>query len=201
MPLINLIQEQRLAASKNERAARFFFLTFASSAALSVVALGFLTYLKESADSEESGLRAKAQKLQPILDEIDKNQADYGKLAPRVTTLENAQETTNRWNRVLAHLSTQTPTETWLTQIRASQPDLKQPVQISFIGLSSKQELIGELILRLQGSTDLKDVGLKFSQEKNVQYGSQLEFEVSAGLDGTVEEREKNETKKEGTSA
>ncbi len=201
MPLINLIQEQRLAARKNERTASLFFMTFAVSAALSVVALGFLTFLKESAESDQSGLRVKAQKLQPMLDEIDKHAGEYGKLAPRVTTLENAQETTNRWNRVLAHLSTQTPTETWLTQIRASQPDLKSPVQIAFIGLSSKQELIGELILRLQGSTDLLNVGLKFSMEKPVQMGRQLEFEISAGLDGTVEEKERNETKKEGESA
>jgi Tfp pilus assembly protein PilN len=201
MPLINLIQEQRLAARKNEQQARFFFMAFAGSAALSVVALGFLTFLRESAESEQSSLRAKAQKLQPMLDEIAKHQAEYGKLAPRVTTLTDAQETTNRWNRVLAHLSTQTPTETWLTQMRASQPDLKQPVQISFIGLSSRQELIGEFILRMQGSPDLKDVGLKFSQEKNVQFGAQLEFEVSAGLDGTIEERERDETKKEGGSA
>jgi Tfp pilus assembly protein PilN len=201
MPLINLIQEQRLAARKNEQQARFFFMAFAGSAALSVVALGFLTFLRESAESEQSSLRAKAQKLQPMLDAIAKHQAEYGKLAPRVTTLTDAQETTNRWNRVLAHLSTQTPTETWLTQMRASQPDLKQPVQISFIGLSSRQELIGEFILRMQGSPDLKDVGLKFSQEKNVQFGAQLEFEVSAGLDGTIEERERDETKKEGGSA
>lgn len=201
MPLINLIQEQRLAARKNEQQARFFFMAFAGSAALSVVALGFLTFLRESAESEQSSLKAKALKLQPLVDEIAKHQADYGKLAPRVTTLTDAQETTNRWNRVLAHLSTQTPTETWLTQMRASQPDLKQPVQISFIGLSSRQELIGEFILRMQGSPDLKDVGLKFSQEKNVQFGSQLEFEVSAGLDGTIEERERDETKKEGGSA
>jgi Tfp pilus assembly protein PilN len=198
MPLINLIQEQRLATLKNEKASRLFFITFAASAALSVVGLGFLTFLKESADSEESSLKAKAQKLQPLLDEIANYESEYGKLSPRVTTLVNAQETTSRWNRVLTHLSTQTPTETWLTNIRASQPDLKKPVQIAFVGLSARQELIGELILRLQGCTDLTDVGLKFSQEKNIQFGRQLEFEVNAGLDGTVEEKERNETKKEG---
>jgi Tfp pilus assembly protein PilN len=201
MPLINLIQEQRLAARKNEQAARLFFMTFVSSAALSVVSLGFLTFLKESADSEQSALSVKAQKLKPILDEIETNLSEYGKLSPRLKTLEDAQETTNRWNRIMAHLSTQTPTETWLTQIRAMQSDPKTPVQISFTGLSARQELIGEYILRLQGCTDLLNVGLKFSQEKNVQLGRQLEFEIGADIDGTIVERERNETKKEGDSA
>jgi hypothetical protein len=71
---------------------------------------------------------------------------------------------------------------------------------VSFVGNSSRQELIGEYILRLQGCTDLLNVNLKFSQEKNVQLGRQLEFEVSADIDGTVEEREKNETQKEGSA-
>lgn len=201
MPLINLIQEQRLAEKKNEQAARLFFMTFAASAVFSIVGLGFLTYLRESAEGEQAALKAKAQELKPTLDEIDSNLGEYAKLAPRVKTLEDAQETTNRWNRIMAHLSTQTPTETWLTQIRAFQSDPKQPVQVSFIGLSTKQELIGEYILRLQGCADLLNVGLKFSQEKNVQLGRQLEFEVSADIDGTVEERERNETAKEGGSA
>ena len=74
MPLINLIQEQRLAARKNEKASRLFFMSFAASASLSVVALGFFTFFKESAESEQSGLRAKAQQLQPTLYEIAKHQ-------------------------------------------------------------------------------------------------------------------------------
>jgi hypothetical protein len=74
-------------------------------------------------------------------------------------------------------------------------------VLVSFIGLSVKQELIGEFILRLQGCTDLSNVNLKFSQEKNVTLGRQLEFEVTSEIEGTVEEKERNETKKEGASA
>lgn len=201
MPLINLIQEQRMAAKKNEQASRLFFMTFAGSAALSVVALGFLTFLKEQAEGEQSALQVKAQQLKPLLDEVEMNVSEYSKLAPRVTTLEGAQETTNRWNRIMAHLSTQTPAETWMTQMRAMQNDPKNPVTVSFIGLSMKQELIGEFILRLQGCTDLSNVNLKFSQEKNVQLGRQLEFEVTSDIEGTVEEKERNETKKEGASA
>lgn len=197
MPLINLIQEQRLAAKKNEQAARLFFMSFVSCAAISVVGLGFLTYLKESADSEQSALQLKAQELKPTLDEIEKNTSEFGKLSPRLKTLEDAQETTNRWNRIMAHLSTQTPTETWLTGIRAQQSDPKTPVTIAFIGLSARQELIGEYMLRLQGCTDLVGVNLKFSQEKNITLGRQLEFEIDANIDGTALEVDRNETKEE----
>ncbi len=198
MPLINLIQEQRLAVKKNEKVTRLFFLAFAGTGVLSVMTLGGLLFMTESASSEESALRAKAQEVQPLLDQIQATNAEYSKLAPRLKTLEDAQEATTRWNRVLAHLSTQTPSETWLTQMRAIQGDPKTPINVSFMGMSSKQELIGEFILRLQQLPDLLNVGLKYSQEKNAQFGRQLEFEVSADLDGTIEEKERNETKKEG---
>jgi len=198
MPLINLIQEQRLTVKKNEKVTRLFFMAFAGTGVLSVMTLGGLLFMTESASSEESTLRAKAQEVQPLLDQIQATNTDYGKLAPRLKTLEDAQEATTRWNRVLEHMSSQTPSETWLTQMRATQGDPKSPITVSFMGMSSRQELIGEFILRLQQLPDLLNVALKYSQEKNAQYGRQLEFEVSADLDGTIEEKERNETKKEG---
>lgn len=201
MPLINLIQDQRLAAKKNERAARVLFMSFATVGTLSVLSFGFLLVLKESAENEASDLRAKAQQVQPLLDEVEATNSEYSKLAPRVTTLTGAQETSTRWNRVLDHLASHTPTETWLTNMRAMQTDAKKPVGLTFQGLSKRQELIGEFILRLQGSTDLGNVGLKYTQEKPAQAGNQIEFEVNAELEGTVEAQERNETKKEGTSA
>ncbi|MCC7434675.1 MAG: PilN domain-containing protein [Methanoregulaceae archaeon] len=201
MPLINLIQDQRLAAKKSERAARVFFMSFATVGTLSVLSFGFLLVLKETAENEASDLRVKAQQVQPILDEVEATNSEYNKLAPRVTTLTGAQETSTRWNRVLAHLAVHTPTETWLTTMRAMQSDVKKPVALTFQGLSKRQELVGEFILRLQGSTDLANVGLKFTQEKPAQAGNQIEFEVNAELEGTVEAQERNETKKEGKSA
>ncbi len=201
MPLINLIQDQRLAAKKNERASRLFFMSFATVGALSLLSFGSLLIMKESAENEASDLRAKAQEIQPIVDEVEATNQEYSKLAPRVTTLTGAQETTTRWNRVLDHLAVHTPTETWLTSLRAMQTDPKAPVTVNFFGLSKRQELIGEFILRLQGSDDLANVGLKYTQEKPAATGSQLEFEVMGELEGTVEEKERNETKKEGASA
>lgn len=201
MPLINLIQDQRLAAKKNERGARLFFMSFATVGVLSVLSFGTLLIMKESAENEASDLRAKAQQIQPIVDEVEATNREYAKLAPRVTTLTGAQETTTRWNRVLDHLAVHTPTETWLTHLRATQSDPKNPVTVNFQGLSKRQELIGEFILRLQGSDDLANVGLKYTQEKPAANGNQLEFEVTGEIEGTVEEKERNETKKEGTSA
>ena len=51
----------------------------------------------------------------------------------------------------------------------------------------------------LSGQSEHSDYS-KYSQEKSVQLGRQLEFEISADLDGTIEERERNETKKEGAA-
>ena len=91
MPLINLIQEQRLAVKKNEKVTRLFFLAFAGTGVLSVMTLGGLLFMTESASSEESALRAKAQEVQPLLDQIQATNAEYSKLAPRLKTLEDAQ--------------------------------------------------------------------------------------------------------------
>lgn len=197
MPFINLIQEQRQEARRNESRARMFFLSFVGSLVMSLGVLGFLMYEHEMLKVEESGLRNKAQKLQPLVKRIETNQADYAELAPRLTTLENAQLATGHWSRILDHLTRQTPNETWLTAIRCVAPDPSKPIEITFAGLSTRQELIGDFMLRLQSCPDLANVQLRFTQEKLSSYGRNIEFEINADVQGSAEES-KPEIKKEG---
>lgn len=196
MPFINLIQEQRQEARRQENRARLFFMSFVGSAVLSVGVLGLLMFENEVAHSEEAALLAKAQKLEPLSKRIEANNNDYADLSPRLATLENAQLVTGRWSRILDHLSRQTPEATWLTGLRCSASDPTKPVQVTFAGLSEKQELIGDFILRLQSCPDLANVALRFTDEKPAANTHDIEFEITSDVQGTAEEV-KDEVKKE----
>jgi Tfp pilus assembly protein PilN len=197
MPFINLIQEQRLEAKRSENKARLFFMSFIGSAVLSVGAIGFLMFQNEMLCSEESALNAKAQKLQPLVKRIEQNDNDYSEVQPRLTTLQNAQLITGHWSRILDHLTRQTPNETWLTAIRCVSPDPTKPVSITFAGLSTRQELVGDFIMRMQGCPDLTNVNLSFTREKLIADGRDIEFEVTSDIDGTADVAKKDEMKKE----
>jgi len=196
MPLINLIQEQRQEAKRNETRARVFFMSFIGTTAVSLAAVGFLMFQNEMLGSQESDLKARAQKMQPLVHRIESNKADYADLEPRLRTLEGAQLVTGRWSRILEHLTKQTPDQTWLTAIRCIASDPTKPVSVTFAGLSNRQELIGDFILRLQGCPDLTNTSLHFTQEKQVVNGRNIEFEIVSDIDGTADEV-KEEIKKE----
>lgn len=197
MPLINLIQEQRLAEKRGESKSRAFFMGFVGSAVVGLGAVGFLMFKTEQAQGEKSTLEANAQKLKPLLTKIEETEAEYNLVGPRVETLQAARGLTDKWDRLLNHLTVQTPDKVWLTSIRGQAQDPKQPITISFGGLANKQELIGEFQLRLQGSPDLENVNFKFSQEKPVANTHILEFAIDAALKDTTEEKSKNEGKEE----
>ena len=196
MPYINLIQEQRTEAKRNENRARLFFLTFVGSAALSVLVLGGLMIASEEQKAQESDLNTRAQKLAPLVKRIQSNENDYAELAPRLTTLENAQLITGRWTRILDHLSRQTPEQTWLTSIRCTASDPTKPIEVTFVGVSTQQQMVGDFMERLQGCPDLTNVTLKYTMEKLISNISDIEFQVTADINGTAE-KQKDEMKKE----
>src|SRR5205823_258108 len=105
---------------------------------------------------------------------------------PRLATLENAQLTTGHWSRILDHLSRQTPDETWLTGVRCQDSDPTKAVEVTFAGISTRQEHIGDLILRLQNCPDLGNVALRFTAEKPASATEHdINFEVTSEIKGT----------------
>lgn len=195
MPWINLIEDQKLAEKANDRKARTFLTALTGSFCVSLMGFGFLLYQTESAGSEESKLRAKAQRVAPLTAHLNETLQAKSLVGPRLKTLEDAQKSSARWSRILNHLTKHTPPQTWLTALRCTNSDPTKPINVNFVGTSDSQQLIGEFILRLQASSDLEDVNLKFTQEKVVSSGRSIEFEVQAGLEGTAEK--KPEIKKE----
>lgn len=193
MPLINLIQEQRLARKRNEARARSFFLVFVGSAVASVGGFGVFWLQTESAAREKSQLEAQLQKNAPLVKQIEEYQKQYAEVSPRLKTLEDAQTVSGRWGRILTHIAKQTPSPTWLTAMRVMASDSAKPINLSLIGVAPNQEPISEFILRMQNSKDLENVNLKFTQEKMLNLVKAVEFEVTADIVGTAEAKPKEE--------
>lgn len=198
MPYINLIQEERLIAKQLEKRTRLFQGTFAGSLALTMGIFGLFMVRAESLSGEEEALKEQSRKAQPLLEMIAANERDLQELEPRLQTLEDARTMTGKWGTVLDYITTQTPGQTWLTALRASVTDLTKPVSVAFAGLSDRQELVGEYILRLQSCKDLENVQLRFTAEKPVANARAIEFEINADLSGTAQKKAlKEETKEE----
>lgn len=199
MPLINLIQEQRYSLKRGEAKARSLFLGFVGVTGLSVLMFGLLYFETDAARREASQLKANVKKVEPIVKAIDADELAYSQMSPRVKTLEDAQAITNKWVGILDHLATQTPKNTWLTSIRCSASDGTKPISVSFAGLSDKQDLVGELILRLQNSPHLENVSLRYTQEKVIEKGTGIEFEISVDIADSIELKEKPKEEKSGS--
>lgn len=195
MPFINLIQEHVLAAKKERKRARAALFCFCLATAMAGGANAYCIWQSESLDSDIAKLKADTDKNKEKLAQIDENRRELLDLAPRLKTLSDAQLMTQRWGTILQHLSKQTPPGAWLTGMRTQGTDPTRPLTTSFQGLSNRQELVGEFILRLQACPDLENVNLKFTAEKIVSNGKGIEFDVSADIAGTAEAKPKDEQK------
>jgi Tfp pilus assembly protein PilN len=185
MPYINLIAEQRAALRAVTRKSRAWFLAFASVAGVFALTVGFFFMRSGSLNAEIADLKAQAEQLQPLKDGIERNQSALAQMKPRMETLQTARLDTERWTRILDHMSLVMPQNSWLTNVAAVQSNDTKPVEITWIGMSSEQSLVGELMLRMQQSPDFSDVQLKFTETKHTQYGVGIEFNITSSVAGT----------------
>lgn len=186
MPMINLIQELRDQSKQSEKRASAFFFAFVGISVASAAAFGLLYLDTERLNGEEALLRKKLTKLQPLMNHIEENNKEIANLAPRLTTLTNAQLTTRRWSRILDHLTRNAPEGLWLTQMRSSQTNPAEPVTMTLTGMSKNQDSVAEFLLRLRGCSDLLDPKLKFTQGDYAGDRQGIKFELNAGVDGTA---------------
>lgn len=195
MPFINLIQEVVIAEKRERKRARIALGCFVVAIGLAVGANGFCILQGDQLDGDIAELKKEADKHQAMLTRIEQNRHEMLDLAPRLRTLSNAQIMTHRWGTILEHLSKQTPPGAWLSNVRCSSNDATKPIQLSFQGISTRQELVGEFMLRLQACAELQNVNLKFTGEKIASSGKGIEFDISAELAGTEEAKAKDELK------
>ena len=188
MPHINLIHEQRNAIRRRESQARAGLLVLAGSVGVTAILSGILLVQAQGVRGEADRLTAELQRLEPIAKKIEANASETDKLSPRLKTLGDAREATDRWSRILQHLTVNVPKDTWLTYMRTTSDDPSKPVQMTVSGMGSSQAPIGELLLRTQNSRDLENVNLRFTEERVTQQVKMIQFEFGADIAGTMPE-------------
>ncbi|MCC7101625.1 MAG: PilN domain-containing protein [Fimbriimonadaceae bacterium] len=200
MPLINLIHEQRQATRNNERKERMALAGLIATAVVSAGAWGTIWFAGENTKNEAAELQAQVDKLKPIKQAIQASEMQFNALSPRLATLQDAAMSTQRWGRVMDHLSHNVPNGVWLTQVKCLQAAVTDPVSIELQGLAPSQELASEFILRVQASEDLENVVLKSTSGDQVNERQLIRFEVKGDLVGTAKAApavdEKSEEKK-----
>jgi Tfp pilus assembly protein PilN len=186
MPAVNLIAEKRQWKRDRIRKARAWFITFLVVASLALVSVGALTLHHERLKAELQDLEAQATILHPIKRDIENANKVLMELTPRLKILTEARKDTARWSRILDHVARVMPADTWLSRLDSLQPaDPTQPVEITWTGMSTRQELVGEFMLMLQRSQDLGNIELKYTDLRRTAQGVGLEFQIFCKVPGT----------------
>jgi Tfp pilus assembly protein PilN len=191
MPFVNLIKEDRLAAAKRDRQIRMFVLACVGIGAMSFLGAGYFTFQAGQYKSRATALEKALEEAKPYMKKIEDNKAEIAKLEPRIQTLTKAQDETLQWSHILDHLRSNMPEGVWLTGVTCQKQNPNEPIAVSFKGMSTTQEAVGFLIVRLDESKDLDDAQLVFTQERRTENGKALEFEVKGLLAGSAPEQAK----------
>ena len=185
MPLINLIKEQRIQAQKREQQVRIALVGTLGVGALCLITTAALLLDGARLTIVAAAMEKQKQEMEPKLAQLDEYETQIQELQPRVTTLETAQTFSGKWGVILDHLTTNMPEGAILTDLKAFQQDPEKPVMVTFSGLSTTQETVGELILRLETCPELQNVTLKYTQPRVTEGGTLLNYELEGQLVGT----------------
>lgn len=191
MPLINLIESQILSTRRSGRQLQISKFAFIGT----ITALGsvyFLLFAQGAGlSSQQNMIEEKLKKLKPLQEQIDTFKKEESTLDPRLTTLESARNLTNRWARLMEHLSMNTPSNVWLTSFRSVASDPEKPIHITFNGVGESQTDVSEMTMRTQNALDLESVNLVGSQEKLFEKVTGFEFEIGGDIVDTAEKKKK----------
>lgn len=190
MPNINLIQEKRLAARQKAKQVQFALLGTMGVGAVCVLGAIALFLDATRMNLQAGALEQRKLELEPTLKELEANQAALETMRPRIETLDTARKDSTKWEEVLVYLTTNTPNDTWLTSVKAFKQDVTTPMILTFNGVSTKQEFVGDFQYRLGLCSELENPTLKYTQQKFSDKGQMLEFELTADMKGTVQEAE-----------
>lgn len=195
MPNINLIHEQRVALRQEERKVRGLLVAWLGVSAAVLIAGGALFLDAEQTRSKTAALKHKMTRIQPILNEIDDTKKELSIMGPKLTSLQDAQTFTQRWGKLLDHLTRNTPSGLWLTQLRCRENKKEGSTEISFLGVSLDQRGVGDFMLRLKKFEDLQKVDLKYTSAEKTAESENIKFEVIGTIAGT-DEADKEKKKK-----
>ena len=112
MPTINLIESRLIATAKLQQTNRMSKMIFLGTCSVMGMAYFALVGQGLSLSSEERQLATRVNKMRPLIFQTEELKKEESALKPKLQTLEDAQTLTNRWARLMVHLSRNTPPPT-----------------------------------------------------------------------------------------
>jgi len=189
MAVINLIAQEQQMRRQLERKTRMLGFGWLTVAGIIGAGWASLLLYGSSLNAQRAQVEAQLTQLRPTLQQLKQTQAQLGALQPLVETLQNAQKDTRRWLQLFQHFSQHTPQGCYLTGAElGKRADPKKPMEITLKGLAETQQLVGELMLRLNQHPELENVRLDYSQERALsELTSVVEFQITAQIKGTAQ--------------
>lgn len=188
MAVINLIAQEQMLRRQVERKTRLLGLGWLLTGALVGLGWGGLLLYAGALTVQRAQIEVQLNKLRPTVLQLKQAQAELNTLQPLVNTLQNARKDTGRWQALFQHFSRHTPNGCFLTGAElGKRNDPKQPLEITLKGLAENQQLVGELMLRLNQHPELENIRLDYSQERTLtERHTAVEFQITAHIKGTA---------------
>lgn len=189
MAVINLIAQEQQMRRQLERKTRMLGFGWLTVAGIIGAGWASLLLYGNSINAQRAQVEAQLTELRPTLQQLKQTQAQLAALQPLVSTLQNAQKDTRRWLQLFQHFSQHTPQGCYLTGAElGKRADPKKPMEITLKGLAETQQIVGELMLRLNQHPELENVRLDYSQERALsELTTVVEFQITAQIKGTAQ--------------
>ena len=189
MAVINLIAQEQQMRRQLERKTRMLGFGWLTVAGIIGAGWASLLLYGSSLNAQRAQVEAQLTQLRPTLQQLKQTQAQLAALQPLVETLQNAQKDTRRWLQLFQHFSQHTPQGCYLTGAElGKRADPKKPMEITLKGLAETQQIVGELMLRLNQHPELENVRLDYSQERALsELTTVVEFQITAQIKGTAQ--------------
>ncbi|GBC94337.1 hypothetical protein HRbin16_00118 [bacterium HR16] len=198
MPLINMISERREQQARLIRNRKRLLTVLLAEVSVLAGIFSFLGVGTMSLQTRLERAQREIKRLQPTLDLIAKTERDTQALMPRLRTLTEAQQHTQRWYATINGIARCLPADVWLTGISSSQvQDSEKKGQTTLITLTGStltQQQVGEMMLRLNTIPTFEKVDLHFTQQRSYNNFETVDFEVAARMQTPEGEEGKDET-------
>lgn len=198
MPLINMISERREQQARLIRNRKRLLTVLLAEVSVLAGIFSFLGVGTMSLQTRLERAQREIKRLQPTLDLIAKTERDTQALIPRLRTLTEAQQHTQRWYATINGIARCLPADVWLTGISSSQvQDSEKKGQTTLITLTGStltQQQVGEMMLRLNTIPTFEKVDLHFTQQRSYSNFETVDFEVAARMQTPEGEEGKDET-------
>ncbi len=182
MANINLISARRAERVRLIRLAKGLLVAVVVAGAMGMGILGFTTAQLVLARAAIAETERRLKDLEPVMREIRAAEAEQRALQPKLVTLREAKDRTQRWFDITEGLKRAVPAETWLTSLSVENgSDNSRTLRIN--GVTVNQSRVGETMYRLTQQTDYYEkVDLRYTQTTRAEERENVEFELAAKL-------------------